>query len=108
MGDQDRESELVWAQVEFFILLDAYYDSSGLPSPCRRVAVEAMPQDYPDRARLLGRRFERTGSLSDLNRVIETASVALRDIESHSAFSRIRILALQALGGRKSGGTYVS
>ncbi|RYP53061.1 hypothetical protein DL770_011005 [Monosporascus sp. CRB-9-2] len=48
------------------------------------MAVNATPQDHPDRAgRLnnlgnqLGRRFERTGSMDDLNRAIDVADMAI-------------------------------
>ncbi|KAL8295079.1 hypothetical protein RB600_000852 [Gaeumannomyces tritici] len=48
------------------------------------MAVDATPQDHPDRAGCLnnlgsnfGRRFERTGSMDDLNRAVEVAGVAV-------------------------------
>ncbi len=47
-------------------------------------AVDATPQDHPNRARWLnnlgirlGNRFERTGSIDDLNRAIDIASQAV-------------------------------
>ncbi|RYP43130.1 hypothetical protein DL770_011836 [Monosporascus sp. CRB-9-2] len=48
------------------------------------MAVDATPQDHPDRAsmfnnlgNLLGRRFERTGSIDDLNRAVDVADMAV-------------------------------
>jgi len=48
------------------------------------MAVDATPQDHPDRAgrlnnlgNLLGTRFERTGSMDDLNRAVDAATMAV-------------------------------
>lgn len=56
------------------------------------MAVNSMPQDHPDRAKLLstlgtslGRRFERTGSIDDLNRAVEVADTAVKSTpDGHS------------------------
>ncbi|KAI8649679.1 TPR domain-containing protein [Fusarium keratoplasticum] len=51
----------------------------------RNMAVKATPQDHPNRStylnnlgNLLGRRFERTGSMDDLNRAIDVADMAVK------------------------------
>jgi hypothetical protein len=71
-------------------LLDMRFERTGsIDDPNRAVdvassAVDAMPQDHPDRAAILnnlgntlGRRFQQTGSIDDLNRAVDVASSAV-------------------------------
>ncbi|KAL8367940.1 hypothetical protein RB599_003723 [Gaeumannomyces hyphopodioides] len=71
-------------------LLGRRFDRTGSMDDLNRavevtdMAVDATPQDHPDRAAILnnlggwlGRRFDRTGSMDDLNRAVEVTDMAV-------------------------------